>query len=56
MGLNVGTGSATPYYQDAHFKLHMPTKKAGTFDWFGLGGESHINFPHESEDNLYTSY
>jgi len=55
MGLDVGTGGATPYYQDAHFKLHMPTKKAGTFDWFGLGGESHIAFPAESEDNLYTS-
>lgn len=54
-GLNVGTGSATPYYQDAHFKIHMPTKKAGTFDWFGLGGESHINFPADGEDNLYAS-
>ncbi len=33
----------------------MPTKKAGTFDWFGLGGESHINFPADTEDNLYSS-
>ncbi len=54
-GLNVGTGTATPYYQDAHFKIHIPTKKAGTFDWFGMGGESHINFPADIKDNLYAS-
>ncbi len=55
LGLSVGTGSSTPYYQDIHFKLHMPTKKWGTFDWFGLGGESHIVFPADTEDNLYAS-
>lgn len=55
LGLSVGTGSSTPYYQDLHFKLHMPTKKWGTFDWFGLGGESHIIFPADTEDNLYAS-
>lgn len=55
IGLSVGTGNSTPYYQDASFKINMPTKKAGTFSWFGLGGESHINFPAEEEDNLYAS-
>jgi CarboxypepD_reg-like domain/TonB-dependent Receptor Plug Domain len=55
LGLNVGTGSATPYYQDASFKLHFVTKKSGTIDIFGIGGESHINFPPDSSDNLYTS-
>jgi hypothetical protein len=55
LGLSVGTGSSTPYYQDASFKLNIPTKKAGTFSWFGLGGESHIDFPAEEEDNLYAS-
>ena len=55
LGLSVGTGSSTPYYQDIHFKLHIPTKKWGTFDWFGLGGESHIVFPADNEDNLYAS-
>ncbi len=35
----------------------MPTKKAGTFSIFGLGGESHIHFEPESQgkDNLYSS-
>jgi hypothetical protein len=55
LGLNVGTGSATPYYQDASFKLHFVTKKSGTIDIFGICGESHINFPPDSSDNLYTS-
>ncbi|MBL0337093.1 MAG: TonB-dependent receptor [Chitinophagaceae bacterium] len=57
IGLNVGTGSATPYYQDGTFKINFPTKKAGTFSLFGLGGESHINFSPESQgkDNLYSS-
>jgi CarboxypepD_reg-like domain/TonB-dependent Receptor Plug Domain len=57
LGLNFGTGSATPYYQDGTFKINLPTKKLGTFSLFGLGGESHINFSPESQtkDNLYAS-
>lgn len=31
-----------PIYQDASFKFHLPTKKAGTFSLIGLGGISHI--------------
>lgn len=55
LGLDVGTGSATPYYQDFNFKVNMPTKKAGTFSLFGLGGESHIKFEAIDEDNLYST-
>ncbi|MEO8405038.1 MAG: TonB-dependent receptor [Chitinophagaceae bacterium] len=55
VGLSVGTGTTTPYYQDVTFKVNMPTKNAGTFSWFGLGGESHINFPSDEKDNLYAS-
>ena len=55
LGLNVGTGSATPYYQDASFKLHLVTKKAGSFDIFGLGGEAHITFLPDSSQNLYAT-
>ena len=55
IGLSVGTGSATPYYQDATFKIHLPTKKWGTFDWFGLGGKSHIAFDAFDNDNLYST-
>ncbi len=57
LGLKFGTGTATPYYQDATFKINLPTRKAGTFSIFGLGGESHIHFTPESQtkDNLYSS-
>jgi hypothetical protein len=55
LGLDVGTGSATPYYQDINFKVNIPTKKAGTFSWFGLGGESHIKFDAIDNDNLYVT-
>ncbi|MBC7935728.1 MAG: TonB-dependent receptor [Rhizobacter sp.] len=57
LGLEFGTGAATPYYQDVTFKVNMPTKKAGTFSIFGLGGESHIHFlpENEGDDNLYAS-
>lgn len=55
LGLSVGTGSATPYYQDINFKLNIPTQKAGVFSLFGLGGESHIRFDAIDEDNLYST-
>ena len=57
LGLSVGTGTATPYYQDGTFKINIPTKKTGAFSLFGLGGESHINFKPGSQekDNLYAS-
>ena len=55
LGLDVGTGSATPYYQDINFKLNIPTKKAGVFSLFGLGGESHVKFEAIDEENLYAT-
>ncbi len=55
LGFSVGTGSATPYYQDINFKVNIPTKKAGTFSLFGIGGESHIKFDAIDEDNLYNT-
>ena len=43
LGVNFGTGTAVPEYQDVSFKIDVPTKKAGTFRLFGLGGLSSIN-------------
>lgn len=40
--VNFGTGTAVPAYQDLSFKFDIPTKKAGIFKIFGLGGMSHI--------------
>ncbi|MBO9151744.1 carboxypeptidase regulatory-like domain-containing protein [Chitinophaga sp. GCM10012297] len=56
LGLSVGTGTAVPYYQDLNLKLHAPTKNAGTFNLFALGGLSNIHFgPDEDTTGLYGS-
>ncbi len=44
MGLDFGTGSSIPQYQDLTFKLNLPTEKAGRFSLFGFGGVSDIAF------------
>jgi hypothetical protein len=36
-------GGAVPQYQDLSFKIDVPTRKAGTFRLFGLGGLSSIS-------------
>lgn len=46
MGLKVFK-TGLPVFQDLSFKLHIPTKKAGVFNIFGLGGISDVV---ESED------
>lgn len=40
---NFGTGKAVPEYQDLTFKVDVPTKKAGIFRFWGLGGLSKIS-------------
>lgn len=42
LNFNLGT-NAVPNYQDLTFKVNIPTKKAGTFSLFGLGGTSKID-------------
>ncbi len=59
LGVNFGTGAAVPEYQDLTFAIDLPTKKAGSFKLFGMGGASEIHFePLENTDsdgNLFTS-
>src|SRR5690606_16092933 len=50
LGVDVGTGGAVPAYQDVSFKADIPTKKAGQFSLFGIGGTSHISFKGELKD------
>lgn len=42
MHIQIGT-DAVPNYMDGAFKLNFPTKKAGTFSLFGIGGKSGID-------------
>ncbi|MTI32969.1 TonB-dependent receptor [Xanthovirga aplysinae] len=44
--LNILDFGGIPLYQDASFKVYVPTRKLGIFDLFGLGGLSSI-----SQDN-----
>lgn len=55
VGIITGTGNAIPYYQDLSFKISMPTKKAGKFTLFGVGGLSNISFKGDIADtaNFY---
>lgn len=56
-GVDFGTGDATPQYSDLSFKVRIPTKKAGIFEMFGMGGISSIEFiASESEDNSTNFY
>lgn len=57
LGLQFGTGASVPYYQDLTFKLNFPTKKAGTFSVFGVGGISDIEFlaKDAGDNNLYST-
>jgi len=55
LGIDLGTGTAIPEYQDLTFKLNFPTKKAGIFSIFGIGGFSAIDFDLDTtSNNLYS--
>lgn len=51
IGLEFGTGTAIPLYQDLVFKVNVPTKKAGKFELVGMGGTSEINFVRSEMDS-----
>lgn len=50
LGFTASEG-AVPNYQDLSFKVNLPTKKAGTFSLFGIGGNSSIEFLDEGDTN-----
>ena len=56
IGLDFGTGSAVPQYQDVTFKVDLPTKKAGKFSIWGIGGLSYaelLQSQQSKDNNLY---
>ncbi|WP_421754851.1 TonB-dependent receptor [Croceimicrobium sp.] len=50
MGIDFGTGTAIPEYQDLNFKLNFPSRKLGTIQVFALGGVSAIDFLDSEND------
>ncbi len=56
LGLDFGTGSAVPQYQDLSFKIDLPTKKVGKFSVWGIGGLSYaelLQSQQSKDNNLY---
>ena len=43
LGIEYGTGSSTPLYQDINFKISLPTAGKGNLSFFGMGGTSEID-------------
>lgn len=43
IGLQFGTGTAIPFYQDLNFKLYFPFKNHSSLTVIGLGGKSSIS-------------
>lgn len=59
LGMEFGSGSAVPQYQDLSFKVDVPGTKAGHFSLFGLGGKSFIMLDNEEgwgTEEVYTEY
>ncbi len=56
LGIDFGTGSSVPQYQDLTFKINLPTKKAGRFVLYGIGGKSFIQLWDSKKDDDESSY
>ncbi len=52
LGLDLGTGTAVPYYQDISFKFNFPSTKLGQFTLFGVGGISNIDLLTSDKDEI----
>ncbi|MBN1338067.1 MAG: TonB-dependent receptor [Bacteroidales bacterium] len=50
LGVEFGTGTAVPKYQDISFKVNLPRTKAGSFSVFGLAGKSDVSFLDSEKD------
>jgi hypothetical protein len=56
IGMTFGTGTAVPKYQDFSFKINIPTKKAGVFSFYGMGGKSKIDFLDSERDTTEVEF
>jgi hypothetical protein len=56
IGLNVGTGAATPLYQDMNFKVAIPTKGKGKITFWGMGGFSSIDLLGKDVDTTEINF
>jgi hypothetical protein len=54
LGRFLDLGGAAPDYQDASFKLNFPTKRAGTFSVFGLGGYNTVSRETQKDSTVWS--
>ena len=54
LGINFGTGSATPLYQDLNFKVTSQISKTAKLNVFGISGASSIAFMGKDVDTTKT--
>lgn len=55
LGLQFGTGTAIPDYQDLNFKVAVPTGSKGKLTLFGITGSSDVNFLGNEVDTTLTN-
>lgn len=60
LGIEFGTGTNTPIYQDLNFKISLPTAGNGNLSFFGVGGLSEIDLlgseaDLDNDNSLYGS-
>jgi hypothetical protein len=56
IGINPGTGAATPIYQDINFKISVPLKNKAKFIWWGMGGVSSIDLLGKEVDTTEVNF
>lgn len=56
IGINPGTGAATPLYQDMNFKIAIPTKGKGKISLWGMGGFSAIDLLGKDVDTTELNF
>jgi hypothetical protein len=54
MGINFGTGSAIPDYQDVNYKVFIPLNAKSKLSIFGIAGNSKVNFLGNEVDTTQT--
>lgn len=54
IGINFGTGSATPLYQDVNYKVNVPLNKKSSIAVFGFAGNSSVDFLGNEVDTTQT--
>lgn len=52
-GVNISSGNGVPKYQDLSFNIIVPTKTAGTFSLFGIGGKGALD---DNAEHDYTKW